>query len=176
MSRELTKFVSGLTRPLRRSIAALVGRAVITAVTEGGGRQLLQVTMRAGEKADGVEHFQAYGLTTRPLKGAEGIALGVGGHRGHLVVVATGDRRHRPNDLQPGDVVLHDHRGQTVELRDTGIVVKSPVKVIVECDDVQLGADGGARVARVGDMVQIDSGSSAGDWPIVEGADKVSAS
>lgn len=36
------------------------------------------------------------------------------------------------------------------------------------------GADGEA-VARVGDLVQIDSGSSAGTWPIISGSDKVRA-
>lgn len=40
---------------------------------------------------------------------------------------------------------------------------------------VDLGASGGKRVARVGDKVHVQSGSSTGFWPIVEGSDKVFA-
>ena len=42
-------------------------------------------------------------------------------------------------------------------------------------DRVDLGAPGGKRVARVGDRVHVQSGSSTGFWPIVEGSDKVYA-
>jgi phage baseplate assembly protein V len=45
----------------------------------------------------------------------------------------------------------------------------------IEADTVNLGGNGGAGVARIGDRVQIGSGSSAGMWPIVEGSGKVSA-
>ena len=42
---------------------------------------------------------------------------------------------------------------------------------------VLLGPDGDRKkVARVGDHVQVSSGSSAGSWPIVEGSDAVKAS
>lgn len=41
---------------------------------------------------------------------------------------------------------------------------------------VDLGADGGPAVARVGDMVLISVGSSAGLWPIVTGASNTFAS
>lgn len=40
---------------------------------------------------------------------------------------------------------------------------------------VDLGAAGGKRVARIGDRVQVLSGSSAGLWPIVEGSNSVFA-
>lgn len=40
---------------------------------------------------------------------------------------------------------------------------------------VDLGAAGGQRVARVGDKVEVKTGSSAGLWPIVEGSDRVFA-
>lgn len=41
--------------------------------------------------------------------------------------------------------------------------------------NVDLGEAGGNAVARVGDKVQIDSGSSAGQWPIISGSSKVKA-
>lgn len=39
--------------------------------------------------------------------------------------------------------------------------------------NVSLGGSGGNAVARVGDKVKIDSGSSAGEWPIITGSPKV---
>lgn len=47
--------------------------------------------------------------------------------------------------------------------------------VVIEAGSVDLGGTGGARVARIGDKVNVASGSSAGLWPIVEGSEKVSA-
>ena len=41
--------------------------------------------------------------------------------------------------------------------------------------NVDLGGSGGNAVARVGDKVKIDSGSSAGQWPIISGSSKVKA-
>ena len=41
--------------------------------------------------------------------------------------------------------------------------------------NVELGNSGGNAVARVGDKVKIDSGSSAGEWPIITGSSKVKA-
>lgn len=45
----------------------------------------------------------------------------------------------------------------------------------VHGDRVDLGGGGGKRVARLGDRVEITSGSSAGLWPIVEASEKVFA-
>ncbi len=41
--------------------------------------------------------------------------------------------------------------------------------------NVDLGGSGGNSVARIGDKVKIDSGSSAGQWPIISGSSKVKA-
>jgi len=41
--------------------------------------------------------------------------------------------------------------------------------------NVNLGDNGGKAIARVGDKVKIDSGSSAGQWPIIGGSSNVKA-
>lgn len=46
---------------------------------------------------------------------------------------------------------------------------------VVNAAAVELGGAGGKPVARVGDMVNVGSGSSAGMWPIVEGSGVVRA-
>jgi hypothetical protein len=61
-----------------------------------------------------------------------------------------------------------------IVLREGDALVKAP-KVVVESGDVQLGGEGGQRVARVGDKVEVKTGSSAGLWEIVEGSSSVRA-
>ena len=41
--------------------------------------------------------------------------------------------------------------------------------------DVDLGGSGGQPIARVGDKVEITAGSSAGQWSIISGSEKVKA-
>lgn len=41
--------------------------------------------------------------------------------------------------------------------------------------DTDLGGSGGNPIARVGDKVKVDAGSSAGEWPIISGSSKVKA-
>ncbi|WP_085593524.1 phage baseplate assembly protein V [Thalassospira sp. MCCC 1A01428] len=43
----------------------------------------------------------------------------------------------------------------------------------LDCNDISFGGEGGQPVARVGDMVNVGSGSSAGLWPIVSGSEKM---
>ncbi|KZM49452.1 phage baseplate protein [Labrenzia sp. OB1] len=64
--------------------------------------------------------------------------------------------------------------GTRLELRGDDALVKS-AKVVVESQDVHLGGEDGKRVARVGDRVDVKTGSSKGLWPIIEGSNTVRA-
>ncbi|RKD67960.1 MULTISPECIES: hypothetical protein [unclassified Rhizobium] len=65
--------------------------------------------------------------------------------------------------------------GETVIEASPDLVKVTGAKVIVQSHNVQLGGDGGQRVARIGDRVNVARGSSAGFWPIVEGSASVFA-
>ena len=73
----------------------MISRAVLSAISDGAGIQLVQVKLLEGEVRDGVERFQNYGFTSVPLPGAEGIMACVSGNRDHGVIVAMDDRRYR---------------------------------------------------------------------------------
>ena len=169
----MTDFVKWL-RPLERRIKQIASRAVIKLVNDSLKLQELQIVGLSGETLDGVERFQEYGFTSHPQSGAEAITLSVGGNRSHAVIVAVDDRRYRLKGLEAGEVALYDDLGQKIVLKRDRIEVESP-KVVVISDDISLGGEGGERLARVGDMVRVVSGSSAGDWPIVSGSNKVTA-
>ncbi len=101
------------------------------------------------------------------------MVLALGGRSNNYVVIKCDDRRYRLSGLAEGEVALYDDQGQKVVLYRDRIEVEAP-KVVVKSDDVHLGAEGGPRVARIGDRVNVGAGSSAGLWPIEEGSSKVS--
>ena len=67
-----------------------------------------------------------------------------------------------------------DEGSVRIEVADDLATVTAP-KVIVKSPSVQLGEDGGKKVARIGDMVRVTYGSSAGLHPIAEGSSRVFA-
>ncbi|CAN5449264.1 hypothetical protein BH09PSE4_BH09PSE4_23110 [soil metagenome] len=112
-----------MTRALESRIAMMVGRGTVAGVDDDRQLQELQLELLADEVHDGVEHFQTYGLTSHPKPGAEAVSVAVGGTRGHVIVIAVGDRRYRLKGLAEGEVALHDDQGQSVLLGRDGIVV-----------------------------------------------------
>ena len=102
------------------------------------------------------------------------MAVFPGGMREHGIIITVDDRRYRLTSLAQGEVAMYDDLGQKIELKRDKIIVTAP-KVVVVSVDVHLGAEGGAKVARIGDKVNVTFGSSAGLHPIVEGSSKVRA-
>lgn len=66
--------------------------------------------------------------------------------------------------------VMFTFGGVTVSIVGGAAVITSDGPVTVNAPQVNLGGEGGLDVARVGDMVEITAGSSAGKWPIVTGS------
>lgn len=171
--------MNGLQRflkPLEGRVRLMVARAMVRLVDDGTKAQTVQIDLLEGETQDGVERYQDYGFTSVPLPGAEAVAVAVGGLRSHMIVIKVEDRRYRLTGLEAGEVALFDDQGQMVKLaRDrieivsaTEVKVAAP-KVIVESDEVHLGAEGGQKVARIGDDVDLGTGK------IISGSDKVKA-
>lgn len=103
--------------PIRRRLAHLVARAVVTLVNDAAKMQTLQLGLLAEETLDGAEHWQPYGFTYKPHAGAEALVLAVGGHRAHSVVIACADRRYRLASLEDGEVALYSDEGDKVHLK-----------------------------------------------------------
>lgn len=71
--------------------------------------------------------------------------------------------------------VALDFPGVRVSIKGGVVTISSDGPVTVNAPKVHLGGEGGPKVARVGDMVNVGAGSSAGMWPIVTGSNVVSA-
>lgn len=161
---------------LEGRVRGMVARAIVRLVDDARQAQELQLELLADESQDAVERFQNYGLTSVPHAGAEALVVFAGGLRSHGVVLAVEDRRYRLTGLEEGEVALFDDLGNIIKLgREridvtavTELRVEAP-KVIVQSNDVRLGEDGGAAVARVGDDVNLSTGK------IITGSAKVKA-
>lgn len=148
----LERTLRRLLEPHERRITSLVSRAVVTLVDEAQGLQRIQFRGRQGEPRGPVEHFQPYGLAFRPLLGAEAIVLKLAGFS---VVIAVSDRRHRPRDLAPGEVCLHDDHGSRVWIqRDGNIRIRGSAMVTVEAPSAEITGDltVGGSITASGDV------------------------
>lgn len=119
-------------------IRTLIGRALLALVDDARKMQEVQVDLYDGESRAAVERFQQYGFTSVPEEGAEAVALGVGGSRSHMVVIAVDDRRYRKRDLKPGEVSVYSKFGDYVLLKEDGTIeVKASSKVYVDAPEVE---------------------------------------
>ena len=91
-----------------------------------------------GEAKSELEHFEAYGITSHPLKGAEGVTLFFSGDRSHGVAILIGDRRYRLTGLAPGEVALYDDLGQKVHLTRNGIEIQTDLDIDLRGRNVRI--------------------------------------
>lgn len=165
-----------MTKPLEDRLRLMIGRAIVRLVDDASGAQAMQLELLAGEMQDEVERLQDYGFTSVPHPGAEALVACTGGLRSHAVAIRVEDRRYRLKGLQAGEVAIYDDLGNVIKLGRARVEVYAVDEVQVDAplvkvlsDDVRLGGDGGAKVARVGDDVNLTTGK------IVSGSDKVTA-
>ena len=109
-------------RPLALRVSHLIGWALIDSTEDEQGIQNAQVTARAGEVHAGVPRFQQYGLTSRPLPGAEAVLASLGGIREHTVILAVDDRRYRIQGLEEGEVAIYTDEGDAIHLKRGGTI------------------------------------------------------
>lgn len=145
--------INKLLDPIRRRVRLMISRAVLSAINDGTGIQLVQVKLLDGEVRDGVERFQNYAFSSVPLAGAEGIMACVSGNRDHGILLAADDRRYRPKGLQPGEAIMytnmdkqaHKHRIKfnddgTIDVMAKGINMLATEKIRLESDVIELHA------------------------------------
>lgn len=142
-----------LIDPLRRRVRLMISRAVLSAISDGAGIQVVQVKLLDGEVRDGVERFQNYAFSSVPLAGAEGIMACVSGNRDHGVLLAADDRRYRPKGLEPGEAIMYSHLDKqahkhriifkadgSIEVMAKNVTVRSTETTRLEGDAVEIHA------------------------------------
>ncbi|WP_395371700.1 phage baseplate assembly protein [Komagataeibacter diospyri] len=114
-------------RTARRVMMALgIGRQTAN-TNETPNTPTVQAALAAGEVKADLPIMQEYGLASRPVPGSDLIVAFIGGDRTRGVVIATGDQRGRPKDLQPGEVCLfHPSTGSRIWLKADGSIALNP--------------------------------------------------
>lgn len=82
------------------------------------------------------------------------------------------DQNAAPSDR--GDAAVFAFGSVALTVEGDLVRVQAP-RVVVDAAAVELGGEGGQAVARIGDEVEVTSGSSQGRWKIVTGSDHVRA-
>ena len=148
-------------RPVMQRVGGMVLRGVVTLVNNATTMQGLQITLMSDETDNDVERFEEYGLTSVPFTGAEAIALAVGGNPDHRIVIKVADRRHRLAGLVEGEVALYDDQGQKVHIKRNSIDIEATSGKDIYINVSGAGKvyldGGGAGVARLGDIVTVNS-------------------
>lgn len=142
----IERAVQKMLAPAQRRLQNMILRGTVALSVATGKMQVLQIKGLADETLDGIEHFEPFGFTSRPLAGAEHITVFVDGDRSHGISVVVADRRARPTDLEVGDVAVHDARGQRIHFTDAGIVINGggrPIRFVntpsITHDDIEIG-------------------------------------
>ena len=128
-----------LLEPLRRRMAVMIGRCILSALDSAPGVQSAAVTIMADENMKGVEYMEPYGFTSAPLVGAEGLILNIGAQRGACVALCLGNRKFRLRGLKSGEVALYTdegdklvfERGNTVRLTTRNFIADAAEKAVV---------------------------------------------
>lgn len=133
---QLQNILARALKPLKDRVLLMIGRAIISAVKEGGPFQQLQVSIFAGESMDKVTRFQEFGFASNPPPGSEGIVLALQGNRENLVVIATENRTVRFKNCAPGEMAIYTDDGTHIHLKKDGQVeLKTATLLTVDAPD-----------------------------------------
>ena len=128
---------------------AAPARLTLVKVNDGSKMQSVQATGLDGEVFDNIEHFEPYGFSSNAQAG-EMIGLPIGGDRGHMIVLAVGDRSSRKKDSKPGEVTVWNQNGDFLKLSDGNKLetstkeyqLKAETKAVIETEDCTVIASG----------------------------------
>lgn len=141
MANALKRSLLKMQSAIRSRLDVLFSRGKLHTTDATGGAQKLQIELQPGEVLNNVEHLETYGLTSRPLPGAEVASASLGGDRNRTVVLIAADRRYRKRNLVAGEVALYTDEGDYVLLSRGRIVqVVAGMRVRVTAPDVEIVA------------------------------------
>ncbi|VVD75198.1 baseplate assembly protein [Pandoraea horticolens] len=150
MTRDLD--VGPVQRVVRRALTAFA-RALISAVNDSGGVQVVQIALSSTEVRDGTPRIAEFGFSSNPPAGSDGVVAFLGGDRTKGIVIGTGHQPSRPKGLKPGESILHSEDGKSVYLTaDGGIVVEAKGQPVVvnDASDVTWNCSGKFKLIAPG--------------------------
>jgi len=109
-----------LMSPIIARVRRVILGANIKSTNDSTPLQQMQVQSLGRALYDKVEVFGQFGFTSRAPDGLDAI---IAERNGKYIVIAVGDRQFRIRNLESGDSVVYDMRGQTIVLNKSGITI-----------------------------------------------------
>lgn len=109
-----------LLTPILARIRRVVMGSVIKMVDDSGDLQKMQIETIGHSVYDNIEKFGVFGVASNPPAGLDAIIVE---RNGKYISIAIGDRKYRIKNLESGDTVIYDIRGQKIVLNKDGIAV-----------------------------------------------------
>lgn len=164
-------------------LKSLISYAALLVTKDDGNFRVS--TVRGMSKQGDVVLITPYGFDHNPPVGSLAVVLQIQGNEGNRAAIACYQQK-RERNLKPGESAVGNYlTGSKVVFKENGdidITCNGNINInctgdvnVVSAGDINLGGLGGPAVARVGDLVNVSSGSSTGLWPIVSGSGKVNA-
>jgi phage baseplate assembly protein V len=111
---------------LLNRVKNIFGTGIATRVETG----IVQLKLATGILNDRIKRVHNYGFMSRPLPGAKGYTLFVGGDTSRGITVCMEDERYQMK-LEPGDVAMLDNKGNLIHFHSGGIDVTTKQTVTV---------------------------------------------
>lgn len=179
----IVEIIKKATKPLRHRVNNMVRLGKVLLVKDGK-TQSVQVLTANNEVVENVKFLETYGITSKPISGSETVIFNIQGNATNNVVLNIGNRELRFKSLKDGEVCMYDNSGNIIHLKNGGnMELNSPNSILVKSKDakveaekvnvkattaevdatninllgdINLGGIGGAKLARIGDSVQVD--------------------
>lgn len=96
-------------------------RAIINRTNSQTPHQLAQLSALAGETLPDVELMQHFGFSSAPPAGSKAVVLPLSGKTGSSIIIATENGGLRIKQLEEGEAVIYNARGDYVKLNKEGV-------------------------------------------------------
>jgi phage gp45-like len=142
-------------------------RFLIQKVVDDGPIQLIDADGMTDEKFTKIMRVSPHGFTSRSVKDAHMLALGLGGRRDLLVALGGEHPDKRIKNLRDGEAVLYDSEGNVIYAKtDKGIAVNAKtgeVSIIAQKDKVGITSQKDKVFVKPGDGKKVYLGGDGTD-------------
>jgi len=132
-------------------IKLLFGTGIVTR----SAAKIVQLKLATGITNDRIKRPHNYGFMSHALPESRAYTLFVGGDTSRGIAVCIEDERHEI-ELAPGEVAMLDDKGNLIHFTASGIDIKSPGLVNVECESAKVVANADVDVA--GATINLNNG------------------
>lgn len=116
---------------LKRKILLAVGIGILRIIDDTKKIQKCQISLMDNETHSNVDRYQEYGFSSVPLPGAQAVAVSIAGSRDNSIIIATEDGRHRPLNLNAGEVTIYNHLGDKIVIKQNRTIEITAPNVII---------------------------------------------